>query len=132
MQNRPENLYEEWFRKAQDDEQSIRALMKEKGPPSTICFLSQQMAEKYLKGFLIFHRKDFLKIHDLLGLETQLIDIEPDIHKIHNDINLLNRYYIETRYPGEYPEFTYEEAIRAFEAAQRVKKFVTEKIRKIN
>ncbi len=64
------NIVTEWFAKADDDEKSIRAILKEGGAPSTACFLSQQIAEKYLKGLLVFLGKSFPKIHDLLGLET--------------------------------------------------------------
>ncbi|MBI2459091.1 MAG: HEPN domain-containing protein [Parcubacteria group bacterium] len=40
-----------WVRKARDDELNIRSILKHRdGAPSGVCFLSQQMAEKYLKG----------------------------------------------------------------------------------
>ncbi len=55
--------YVKWFEKAEEDELSGRAVLKE-GAPSTGCFLAQQMAEKYMKGLLVFHHKDFLKVHD--------------------------------------------------------------------
>ncbi len=114
---------EEWFKKAEDDALSVRAILKE-GAPSTACFLSQQLAEKYLKGLLVFHNKPFPKIHDLIELESLLIPVEKNIQNIHTDLVVLNRYYIETRYPGDYPEFTMDEAREAFGAALRVKEFV--------
>lgn len=61
---------QEWLKKASEDQISIEAILKGKGAPSTACFLSQQMAEKCLKGFLVFHEKHFPKVHDLLQLET--------------------------------------------------------------
>jgi HEPN domain-containing protein len=118
--------YREWARKAEEDELSIQAVLRE-GAPSTACFLAQQMAEKYLKGLLVFHGKRLPKVHDLLQLETLLLDIIPDIRSIHDDLDFLNRYYVETRYPGDYPEFTKEEGQRAYEAALRVKAFVMKK-----
>lgn len=116
-------LAKEWFRKAEDDLLSVRAILKE-GAPSTACFLSQQVAEKYLKGLLVFLNAPFPKVHDLLQLETLLASLSHDIRSIHNDLLLLNRYYIETRYPGDYPAFTIEEARAAFDAALRVRDFV--------
>ncbi|MDA2922864.1 HEPN domain-containing protein [Patescibacteria group bacterium AH-259-L07] len=86
------------------------------------------MAEKCLKSLLVFHKKKFPKIHDLLELETLLIDLEPDIKEVHQDIILLNRYYIETRYPGDYPEFTFKECKQALESAVRIKEFVFKKM----
>lgn len=114
----------EWFAKAGEDELSIDAIFKAGGSPSTACFLAQQMAEKYLKGLTVHHKVPFKKVHDLLELETILMNCEPDINQIHNDLVLLNRFYIETRYPGDYPEFNFDEAHKAFDAALRVKNFV--------
>jgi len=128
MQDNKEILYQEWFKKAEEDELSIRALLEEGGgAPSTICFLAQQMSEKYLKGLLVFRVQIFRKIHDLLDLETLLQSVDPDIIDIHAELTLLNRYYIETRYPGDYPEFSQKEAEEAFAAASRIKEFALKK-----
>ena len=123
MQSSPEYNPSAWWEKAGEDELSTRAVLKE-GAPSTGCFLSQQMAEKLLKGLLVFHGKEFLKVHDLLELETLLLEVEPSIQELHDDLKLLNRYYSETRYPGDYPEFDVVECRGAFEAALRIKEFV--------
>ncbi|OGM93020.1 hypothetical protein A2935_03880 [Candidatus Wolfebacteria bacterium RIFCSPLOWO2_01_FULL_47_17b] len=120
--------YRAWIHKATEDELSLNAILKdEAGSPSTACFLSQQTAEKLLKGLLVFHNKDFPKVHDLLELETLLLGIEPDIAGLHKDLTVLNRYYIEARYPGEYPEFNFIECREGREAAGRIKEFVLAK-----
>lgn len=119
-----EKNYLEWFKKADEDELSIKAIMKNGGAFSTACFLSQQMAEKYLKGLIVFHGLSFTKVHDLLELETILLDIESEIKNYESELDLLSSYYTETRYPGDYPEFTQEEAGKAFEAAKKIKDFV--------
>jgi len=59
MKNRKNNnrkkLANEWFLKARDDELSAKDILTDReGAASTVCFLSQQMAEKYLKGYLVF------------------------------------------------------------------------------
>ena len=121
---------QEWLEKAHEDELSSQSLLKHKdAAPSTVCFLAQQMAEKCLKGFLIFHTNEFPKSHDLLDLETILLKFAPDIKKVHQDLNLLNQYYVEARYPGDYPEgFSWHDAQEAFDAAVRIKEFVLSKI----
>lgn len=124
-----QNNYAEWVKKADEDEQSIKAILKENGAPSTACFLSQQMAEKYLKALLLFHNQNFPKIHDLLELETLLLAKEPQIQAVHKQLETLNRYYIETRYPGDYPVFTLTEAQKAFAAALTVKQTALAKIK---
>lgn len=54
MQHKRERDYFEWLKKAEEDELSIGAILKENGgAPSTACFLAQQMAEKCLKSLLI-------------------------------------------------------------------------------
>ena len=127
MPNNHEAGYSSWIKKAEEDELSVGAVLRA-GAPSTGCFLAEQMAEKCLKALLVFYRKDFPKVHDLLDLETRLLGVAPEIERFHSDLDFLNRYYIETRYPGDYPEFTKEECEKAFEAALRVKRFVTDKI----
>jgi len=94
------------------------------GAFSTACFLSQQMAEKYLKGLLVFFDRPFPKIHDLLDLETALLPDLPKIQDLHPYLKELNRYYTETRYPGDYPEFTLRAAQDAHQAAIRIKDFI--------
>ncbi|TSC66917.1 MAG: HEPN domain-containing protein, partial [Parcubacteria group bacterium Gr01-1014_66] len=129
MPNKPENNYRAWLAKAGEDELSAGALVeKEAGAPSTICFLSQQMGEKYLKGLLVFHNEEFLKVHDLLELETLLLDGEPEIQSLHEYCKTLNQYYVGTRYPGDVPKFTFPECKGAFESALRIKEFVLKKI----
>jgi HEPN domain-containing protein len=128
MQNK-EKLYNEWIAKANEDELSAQSLLKHKDAvPGTVCYLSQQIAEKLLKALLLFYGKDFPKIHDLLALETSLLQIVADIKTIHHDLNMLNAYYIEARYPGDYPEFSWQDAQEAFDAALRIKDFVFSKI----
>lgn len=124
MQNDVIRNHERWFKKAQEDELSINAILKEGGHPNTACFLAQQMSEKYLKGLLVFVDKEFPKVHDLIGLETLLLEKFPDVDKIHQQLKLLNRFYIETRYPGDYAEFSWEDARVAYDSAERVREFV--------
>lgn len=48
---------------------------------------------------------------------------------INNKLDIFSSYYIETRYPGDFPEFSWRDAEEAFEAAKNIKKFVLEKIK---
>jgi HEPN domain-containing protein len=122
--------YQEWIEKAKEDELNALSLLKHRdGTPSMICFISHQISEKYLKAFLIFIQKPFRKVHDLIELETLIIETEKDIAEFHEDFKLLNRYYIETRYPGDYPEFSWDEAEESYEAAKKIKEFVLNKIK---
>lgn len=119
--------FQRWFKKAEEDEFAGRVILESKQFPAPACFHFQQMAEKYLKGLLVFHNKPFSKSHDLLELETLLLDVEPEINKVHVELEFLNPYSIETRYPGNYPEVTLDEAQKAYDSALKVKGFVLDK-----
>lgn len=121
--------FQKWFKKAEEDEFAGRVILESKQFPAPACFHFQQMAEKYLKGLLVFRNKPFPKTHDLLELETLLLEVEPEINTIHSELEFLNPYAIETRYPGNYPEVTLDEAQKAYESGLKVKEFALDKIK---
>ncbi len=128
MQENNTTDYNEWFEKAKEDEDAGKTIIKNGTFFAPACFHFQQMAEKYLKGLLVFYNKGFPKAHDLIQLETLLLDKSPNIKELHNDLKILNRYYIETRYPGDYPQFSKKEAEEALLCVNNVKDFVLEEI----
>lgn len=122
-------LASEWFSKARDDELSAEDILKDReGAASTVCFLSQQMAEKYLKGYLVFKEKEFPKIHDLARLLKLCGYLDPEFVKLAQEAQYLRPFYIATRYPGDYPEFSFEIAEDAFKKAMVIKEFVLRKL----
>jgi HEPN domain-containing protein len=125
----PKIKFEEWQRYAEDDRLAAEAILKEGGPANPICFHSQQMAEKYLKGFLLFFGKRFEKRHQLDYLLALCRKIDGSFIEIANEIKYLSDFYTETRYSGDIPEFTLEECRRAFNSALRTKEFVLNKIK---
>lgn len=124
-----ETEYGRWFEKAHDDELNVASILKHQdGAPNGACFLSQQMAEKYLKGLLIFYGKLPPKVHDLVRLGALIAEFEPEIKNFESELKILSDYYIETRYPGDYPEFHWGDAEEAFQAVQKIKQFVFDRI----
>lgn len=126
MKNNLSQYVQEWFDKAGDDELSIRALIDyENGAPGTVCFLSQQMAEKYLKGLMAYKGEPFKKVHDLVELSSVVFKgLDKGDSELLEAASYLNRFYIETRYPGDYPDFNWDEARKSFSAAEEIKKKV--------
>jgi len=121
--------YKKWLNKAYEDELSAGSILKHAdGAPSTVCFLSQQMGEKLLKALLQGVRIRFQKEHDLSKLGALLITKYPEVAEYENDFKLLNRFYIDARYPGDIEEFSFSDAEAAFAAALRIKDFVMQKI----
>ncbi len=122
---------EEWFKKARDDGLNVRSILTHRdGTPTAVCFLCQQMAEKYLKAFLVLRKNWFPRIHPLDKLVEISKGIEPSFVEIKDDAILLSSFYTPTRYPGDYVEFTWQDAEQAFEAAERIKNFVLLKTKK--
>lgn len=130
MNDEIKTAYDAWLFKAREDELAGLAILKERRVFAPACFHFQQMAEKLLKGMLVFYKKSFPKAHDLVILTGLLEESVPEIKEYRKDIEMLDRYYIETRYPGDYPEFTLMEAEQAYEAAMNIKKFIVGKIKK--
>lgn len=114
-----------WTRKAEGDLSNARhtLTMEADCPFDTICFHAQQAAEKYIKAYLVFHEVDFPKTHDLVvllklalnaGLEGLVIaDVQP-----------LNRYSVEARYPGEWEPIDRAEAGNAVAFAVKARSAV--------
>lgn len=127
-EDKPMAYFELWLKKAGEDELAAGNLLEAGGPFSLVCFHCQQMAEKLLKGLLVFCGQEFEKIHDLLKLAGMLSSQFADVADLLDDLKYLNKLYIQARYVGDYPEFTNSEAKEALEHALRVKNFVLRKI----
>ena len=118
----------DWFERGDEDLKAAEILITENGSPNPVCFHSQQAGEKYLKGFLAHQEKHVRKVHDLQLLLEFCIRLDFSFEALKVNAVFLNKFYVETRYPGDYPEFTPSEARQAFEAAKSIKEFVLEKI----
>lgn len=135
MQNNQDknNLVNEWIFRAQDDELNISSILKDKdGTPAHICFISQQMAEKYLKALILFFIGNYPKIHDLHKLTALLKPFTVlIIEELKEEILILDPYYIGARYPADIPieSFTWEMAERAYESAKKIKEFVLKNLK---
>jgi len=86
------------------------------------------MAEKYLKGYLVYRGKRFPKVHQLDRLVRLCEAIESDFQEIKEEAEFLSAFYITARYPGDYPQFSFRQAKEAFEKALKIKNFVLAKL----
>lgn len=121
--------FKEWQGKAEEDFQSGRILLKHEGAPASIAFHAQQGAEKYLKGFIVFHGKSFEKTHHLDELVAECKKIDNSFKDFIDEAAILNDYYIEARYPLDIKEdISIEEAKVALETAGEFRDFVLSKI----
>ncbi|MEX2490910.1 MAG: HEPN domain-containing protein [Nitrospirales bacterium] len=65
----PESNFASWLRKADHDLLNItNNLRATQIPWDTICFHAQQIGEKVLKSYLVYHGRDLMKTHDCVAL----------------------------------------------------------------
>lgn len=99
---------------------------------TSACYASQQSAEKALKAFILAHGKSIPKIHSLDRLITILKKLNIEVSTIEEEARELDKYYLTTRYPGQYggPEGLYDwkDAETAIQAAEKIIVFVQSKI----
>ena len=125
MSSKENELYLEWIKKANDDLLSLESLVRHRdGSPATGCFLAQQAVEKLPKALIIMHGIELEKVHGLIVLFNKVKTSELEIRQFSEGISVLNRYYIETRYPGDYPEFSWGECQNGLDTAKRIYNFV--------
>ncbi len=127
--SKAELRFGEWARYADEDKKMAELALKGDGPPNQICFHSQQIAEKYLKGYLFFSKKEFEKTHLLRYLLDLCEEVNPMFRELGEDVVYLTQFYTETRYPGDIPEFTFSECQQAYEAALRIKEFILSRVK---
>lgn len=119
------SLVEDWFRIGEEELCFERAGFEDSDAfYSQICFFMPAGAEKYLKGFLVFHKIKFPKIHDLTELVKLCAKIDKNFSKILDDASTLGQYYLIARYPIEYKEAGKKEAKEALMMAEKIKEMV--------
>jgi len=121
-----------WLEFVAYDLKSARWQMKGKIYTSS-CYASQQSAEKALKALLLAYGKPIPKIHSLDRLMTILKNLNIEVSSIEDEARELDKYYITTRYPGQYggPEGLYDrdDAETAIHAVETIIAFVKRKIK---
>jgi HEPN domain-containing protein len=70
-------------------------------PDEVICYLSQQCAEKSLKGFIVFNNKTPPKTHNLLDLCLIGEAHNSEIKSLLPQLEYLNQFSVMPRYPRE-------------------------------
>lgn len=122
-------LAAEWFKIGDNEFCFAKAAFEELGAfYPQICFQCHQAAEKYLKGFLVYHNINSPKIHDLAQLVKLCAKIDRDFLEILEEANVLSQYYIVCRYPLEYPAANREQAQEALETADKLMDLTREKV----
>ena len=116
----------EWLAKAALDLRAAEFEFTARPPlAADIVFHCQQMAEKSLKAFLVWHEVSFRKTHNLIEIGEQCVDIDPDLESLMRRAAVLTEYAWRFRYPGEPAEPDVSEAREALALAREVYEAVT-------
>jgi len=91
----------EWLDKAEGDWKVAQREMQAPDPVwNVVCFLAEQCAEKYLKGFLEEQDIAFQKIHDLVVLLNTSTGLLSALDPLKPQLAHLSTFGIAARYPG--------------------------------
>ena len=124
--------FEDWFVKAENDLKAGQGILYyyEDPPTDTICYHAHQVAEKALKGFLIFKSSNMPKTHDLIELINLCIARDNKLTVLKDEVEVLNKYYLEAKYPPDQPIiYPKSEAEEVISIAGRILKTLEEKIK---
>jgi HEPN domain-containing protein len=115
---------QEWQKLGEMDLNSAEYLLNMKPMPvEIICYLSQQSAEKYLKGYLVLNGINPPKIHDLDELRKLCSNLSETFEKIADQCSDLTAYGVQPRYPTELM-LEERDMRQALSSAKRVRDFV--------
>jgi HEPN domain-containing protein len=129
MNKPPDQIRDEfvrqWLLKAEEDLNAAKSLTTYGASfLFTVCFHSQQAAEKYLKAFLTYHQVEFPKTHDIDELLDLIAPIEGGLSESLRDVIVLTNYGVDVRYPGDFAGVTAGDAQQAIQLAEKVRSLV--------
>lgn len=119
-----ENIHREaerWFSQAKEDYQ-VAELLRRESKFAQSCFYCQQATEKALKALWYYNDKEPWG-HSVCRL-IEDFENEPQhsaLMEFHEDAQLLDRFYIPTRYPNGLPELIPQEAYSERDAKDGLK-----------
>ena len=123
--NSDSHRYNDWLERASEDIASAELLLSTEKTLDAAAFHCQQCIEKALKGYILFKTHEHVDGHNLTWLCRQAIKSDRQFLMWLDDSVILNRYYIETRYPADLPLQLERETIdRAYTMASDMYKFI--------
>ncbi len=132
MKNKPSKIVLDWINKANSDLEYAKASFNEFDDfYSQMCILCHDSAEKIFKAYIVSKKKRYKRIHDLVTLLKdciQISDQKEDFHNYEEDCRILNNYYTPLKYPSHFPIASKKQAKEAINAAENIAKFIQTQI----
>ena len=114
-----------WLAKARQDlDATVWLLQSPKGLFGAVGFHCQQAAEKYLKAYLTWYEQVFEKTHSLVALVGICLQFSADFDDLRTAATTLTPFAVITRYPGDLPDISAQEAREALELARQIRDFI--------
>ena len=84
----------------------------------------QQAAEKALKAYLTWQEQPFEKTHSLVALVGMCLEFNADFDRLRAAATSLSPFAVTTRYPGDLPEISAEDARDTLVQAPSIWEFI--------
>jgi HEPN domain-containing protein len=122
--------YFDWLFHANIDYLAAKSLKEDERCYNAAAFHCQQCIEKGLKGYLLFKKHRLYDGHNLTWLCKQAIQADGHFSQWLVKCTMLNRYYIETRYPADIPlDIDTETINELMQYTTEILGFISEQIR---
>ena len=100
-----------WFAKAAQDRRAAEHELTAEPPlVEDVVFHCQQLAEKAMKGFLVWHDEAFRKTHDLSEIGQKCTDLDLTLEDLCREADALTVFAWVFRYPADAEAPTVDEA----------------------
>jgi HEPN domain-containing protein len=111
--------------KAREDLEASAWLLKSPSAlHGAVGFHCQQAAEKTLKAYLAWQEQPFEKTHSLVALVGMCLKFSSDFDILRNAATTPTPFAVTTRYPGDLPDISAQEAKEAINLARQIWDFV--------
>ncbi len=125
--NTDSRRYFDWLFHSNLDYLAAKCLIEDVRCYPAAAFHCQQCIEKALKAFLLYKKHRLFDGHNLTWLCKQAMLIDEHFRDYLKDSVILNRYYIETRYPADIPlDISCDSMQRIFEMTKDMLNFISE------
>ncbi len=113
------NDYESWLEVARHDVDSADLLIRGHGHADIIIYHLHQAVEKYFKAILVKSGINPPKIHQLDKLMGMVVEIDPDVQKVTEDVVRLEQFQPKIRYPSG-DKISYEDALDCWDRMKKI------------
>jgi HEPN domain-containing protein len=114
-----------WLVKARQDlEASAWLLESPRALYGAVGFHCQQAAEKAFKAYLTWNEQPFEKTHSLVALVGMCLQFSSEFTTLREAATTLTPFAVTTRYPGDMPDISAQEARNALAQARQIWDFI--------